>query len=130
MNTELTNWAKTVLFAYKYLGSVCRSIDKRIKTMAVNSFHIGGIWNEGNSVYRVSEKIMKLSDRKVDYINLKLTIEKSLGEMKKENAKLLILRDIKELSAQTVASLLNMSERTYFRKLNIALKEFARIIKN
>ena len=128
MNTELINWAKTVLFAYKYLGAMCRSLDKQIKRMAVNSFYIGGVWNEQNSTYKISEKIIKLSDKKVDYINLKLIIEKCLQEMKQENAKILILRNIKELSSQTVANLLNISERTYFRKLNNALSEFARVM--
>ena len=135
MNTELINWAKTVLFAYKYLGAMCRSIDKRIKKMAVNSFYIGGVWNEENSVYKISERMIKLSDKKVDYINLKLMIEKCLQEMKQENAKLLILRNINGDNphfhmnlSQSVAGLLNISERTYFRKLNFALKEFARIM--
>ena len=128
MNTELINWAKTALFAYKYLGTICRSIDKRIKNMAVNSFYTGGAWSEEYTVYKISEKIIKLSDKKIDYINLKLIIEKSLQNMNKYNAKILILRNIKELSSQSIACLLNVSDRTYFRKLNVALKEFAKVM--
>lgn len=128
MKTKQLTWAKTLLFAYKYLGSLCRSIDKTIKNMAVHSFYVGGVWNEENSVYKISEKMISLSNKKIDYINLKVTIEKILKEMNKNNAKLLILRNIKELSIQTVASVLNISERTYYRKSNLALKEFSNLM--
>ena len=128
MKTKKLIWAKTILFAYKYLGSLCRSIDKTVKNIAVHSFYIGGYWSEGNSTQNISQKILELSNKKIDYINLKVMIEKTLQSMKKDNAKILILRNIKELSIQTIANLLNMSERTYYRKANCALNEFANIM--
>lgn len=122
-NKQLT-WAKTILVAYKYLGTLSRCIDRIINKSALNSFYTGGNWDDKNSVFNISNKILKLTNKKVDYINLKVLVEKILSKMSKDKAKLLILRNIKDLKTSTICNMLNMKERTYYRRTDLALKEF------
>ena len=124
MKTNKIIWAKTMLFAYKYLEAMCNSIDKIIGSIATGSFYHGGAWDDSKNCYNISRKIIRLSDKKIDYINLKVIIEKALNNIDKTYAKILILRNIKELSVATICSLLNFSERTFFRKINLAERSF------
>lgn len=124
MKTKRIEWAKTVLIAYKYLGSMCAAIDKIIKNLAISSHFAGGAYCEKSCCEVVSKKIIALTNKKIDYINLKVLTEKALENMNKKNAKLLILRTIKELNVSTIAEVMNMSERTYFRRISDAENEF------
>lgn len=125
MDNENVVWAKTLLIAYKYLGTLCRGFDKEINSLANNSMYIGGNWNDRQSVIYISNKILELTQKKMDFINIKVLVEKTLKNINTTYAKLLILKYIKELNANTVCNLLNMSERTFFRKLNNAVNEFS-----
>lgn len=127
-NNKQIIWAKTLLNAYKYLGTLCNSIDKLVNLTAKTSFYSGGVWNEANSVYNTSQKIIKLSDRKVDYINLKVIIERVISRMTKKQAKILTLRYIKRIDSKTISKILNMSERSYYRKTLDAIDNFATIL--
>ena len=128
MNNNQTIWAKTLLNAYKYLEALCGAIDKLVENTAKNSFFACGTWSEENSIMNISKKIIRLSDKKVDYINLKVITEKAIGMLDKRNAKVIILKYIKGLDIDTITSVLNMSRRSYFRRINDGLLEFMAIL--
>ena len=118
-------WAKTLLAAYKYLGTMCNAIDRAVEKLAQNSFYSCGVWREENSITNISKKIISLSNKKVDYINLKVVVEKAVKLLSEKGAKILILKFIQGLDNKTIIQTLNMADRTYYRKLNSAAQEFA-----
>ncbi len=122
-------WAKTLLNAYKYLGALCGAIDKLVDSTAKNSFFASGIWSEENSIVNVSKKIMYLTNKKVDYINLKVIVEKAISSMNKISAKIIVLKYIKGIDCETIAKLNNMSLRSCFRRAKNALSEFVLYMK-
>lgn len=130
MKSNKIVWAKTMLFAYKYLENMCNSIDKLVKNIAISSFYHGGDWSDNKSCINVSNKIIRLSDKKIDYINLKILIEKALNNIDEFYAKILILRNVKELSVATICNLFNFSERTFFRKINQAENSFIKAVEH
>ena len=130
MDNKQQVWAKTFLVAYKYLSTLCGAIDKLIDATASNSFYTCGSWSERNAIMTVSERIIKLSDKKVNYINLKVMVEKILGVMPKKYAKVLILKYIKGLEKNEISELMNMSLRSYYRRLKSAIECFALAMKS
>ena len=125
INNEQIIWAKTILVAYKHLGTLCSAIDKVVENTATNSFYSSGFDTSNNSTEKVTQKIIALSKQKIDYINLKVYVEKLLKAMPKHVSKLLILKFIKGVSAEDICDIFNMSNRTYYRKLNKAVEDFA-----
>lgn len=117
-------WARTMLIAYKYLESIINAIDKTFDKTVKASFYMGGSFNDRYNTEAISQRLINLSNKKVDYINIKVLVEKVLSKMDKKYAKALILRYIKEINLTTICNLLNISERTFFRRLNMALKSF------
>ena len=75
MTTKQKNWGKTILSSYNYLQRLCSSIDKLIEDTAVNSYYSYSFIDSRNSITNISSKIINLSNRKIDYINLKILIE-------------------------------------------------------
>lgn len=128
MNNKQLMWARTFLIAYKYLGALCSAIDRLVDTTAENSFFASGIWSETNSIYNVSSRILALSRRKIDYINLKVIVDKVLKKMPKKQAKFLILKYIEQLSPNDIATIMRMSTRSYFRNAKTSLQQFADVL--
>lgn len=129
MNNKQQIWAKTILVAYKYLNTMCGAIDRLVETTAKNSFYVGGIWHNESSVLNISEKILKLADRKIDYINLKVLVEKILKAMPEKLAKVLILKYIKQIKTDDIIDVCNMSIRSYYRRQSKAIESFAEHMK-
>ena len=117
-------WGRTVLSVYNYLGTVTNAIDKVVKARALNSFYYNSTSYGYNDIYSISEHIISLTERKINLINLKLVCEKILGKMKNEHARLLISAFIDKRRAVDTAKYLNISLRSYFRKMKIALETF------
>ena len=74
-------WSKAILSSYNYLERLCNSIDKLVENMAVNSYFSTNLKYGANSVEDLSKKIINLSNRKIDYINLKVLTEQALKQM-------------------------------------------------
>lgn len=121
------SWSKTALDAYRYLPRVCYAYDRIIKTRAYNSAYYGEV-STFNSVEKVVDFILEMSERKKNLINLKIAIEKTLKEMEKKNAKILIMRFIDGMKFCDLAEQFKVSMRTLFRRLNIALESFSNLI--
>lgn len=121
-------WSKTVLTSYNYLQRLCDTIDKIVERTALNSHYICGSWDSNCSVEAVSKKIIKLINKKIEYINLKVAIDKSLEKMNVKHAKLLVLRYIHYFSQEKVCEILNISLRTFYTLLDKAINSFSNIM--
>lgn len=128
MTTNQKLWSKTILSSYNYLEKLCDSLDKLIQNTAVNSYYSYSFKNGENSITNISKKIINLSNRKIDYINLKVLTDKALKDMTKQQAKLLILKFINKIQIDKVCELLQMNRRTAYRRIEKALIEFMDVL--
>lgn len=125
---KLTIWCKSFLSIYSLIPSITKGIDNLILYKGINSCQTSYITS--NSTIKQAESIIGLSQKKVNLINLKVLTDETLLEMSKFNAKLLILRYIDGISIEKIVEVLKISRRSYYRKLNKALKEFEVILKD
>ena len=117
---QLKIWCKTFLNIYRSLEKITVAIDKIVLTTGLNM---------SADVYFTANKIIELTNRKITLINLKLLIEKQLSELPSSYAKLLILKYVDRVRGEDIASVFNISSRTYFRRHNAALKSFELCLK-
>lgn len=117
-------WAKTILSVYRYLERISGAIDKMIERQALNSYYYFSGSSIDNGVLSVSKRIIELSERKVRLINLKVLTEKALKGCDKILGQILIEKYIEGESSDNIAESLNLSPRTYFRRLTQAEEQF------
>lgn len=126
---ELKVWGKTIMSVQKYLERVTKAIDSLISKKAFASCYVSLKNLTEQSADSVANNIINLSERKVNLINLNTICLNALKEIDKISAKILILKYIDGLTSADIASLLEISDRTYFRKLNIAYNDFENWLK-
>lgn len=118
------NWSKTILSVYKFLPRVTYAFDKLVKSRAYNSFATSA-YNLGfNDIMNVANSIINLTQRKNNLINIKVISDKALKSIDKTSAKILIFKYFNNKKSAEIAQILNICNRTYFRKLNVALTHF------
>lgn len=125
MKNELC-WTKTILTVYRYLERICGAIDKIVMQSALGSSNIVGQNYFYNNTLTVSQKIIDLSERKVTLINLKILIEDTLAEINSQDAQLLIVKYLDGKDNSQILETLDMSKRSFFRKLPLAEMSFKR----
>ena len=118
-------WAKTVLSAYRNLERITGAIDKLVETNAYNSFYMGGANFTNNNILSVAERLIELSGRKIRLINLKIMCDMAFENCKLSHSQILIEKYIDGNKAKEIAEKLNLTMRTYFRRLEGAEDEFA-----
>lgn len=128
---ELKVWAKTMLTVQRHLERVTNALDELIYKKAAASAYV----NSKNLMEQTCEKlgnfIINVSETKVNLINLNTICVSALKGIDKTSAKILILKHIENKQSSEIFSLLNMSERTYFRRLNMAYDNFEKwLVKN
>ncbi len=118
-------WAKTLLTIYRYLERIAQGIDNQIDKIAENSFYVTGRNFLSNSTSVVANNIIDLSERKVLLINTKVLIEDTLEMCGQDLAQILIQKYIDGDKAREISERYQMSNRTYFRKLDEGLRQFS-----
>lgn len=121
-NLENEIWGKTLIGLYRHLKTMANSIDNLIKRIGVNSVYNHSVYN---STLLDSNKIIELTERKIKIINLKVVIEKALNKIKPIDLNILSLFYIDGLSQKSVQEVLKISERTFFRRKEIAIARFS-----
>ncbi len=125
---KTNEWAKTLLYVYKYLGRVSDGIDNLIMQKALNSFYVRGEKKAENAVMAVADKLIDLSARKNRLINIKVLADKSLCAIEKGLAQILIERYMDNDDAELISTRHNLNIRTYFRRLNKAEVNFSKAL--
>ena len=123
MNIQI--WCKSFLSIYNILPMLVGSIDKIIYLKSVNSsnYNFESLMGTENQI----KNIVNLTQKKINLINLKVLTDQTLVEMSEEKSKLIVLRFIDNVECKTAIKVLGLSRRTYFRRLNEALKEFEHV---
>ena len=123
------NIVKTTFIIYRFLDKLTRSIDRKIMSRAVNSFYVSEKLLQ-NGVWEVSEDIIDLMDKKVEFINLKLLVEKSLTLLPRNLSRLLIMKYIDGVSNEFISQRLGLTNRTFFRQVSQALAWASKAMKH
>ncbi len=118
---NLKTWIKTIFMVYRHLPRIIDSIDKVFSARALNAGVMSGSAVSYNDVYNLTENLIKLSQKKVALINLKVLANLIAKNIDKNLAKTLILRFIDGYSIKTIAKHFEISERTCYRRINEAL---------
>ncbi len=121
-------WPKTLLSAFRYFERLTENIDSMIDKCAKGSFYVNSNNFMSNSTMVVADKIIALSERKVTLINCKLLVEEGLSLCKADAAEILIKKFIDGDKGKDIAAELNISMRSYFRKLDSSIHKFAQNI--
>lgn len=122
----METWSKTILSVYKYLEALSNSIDDLVVKKSINSaFYSNGRFD---TAYDTANKIMRLTDRKINLINLKVMVEDALAQLPLKHRRILMLRYVDGVKSNEIALLMRVSNRTYFRVKNNAIEHFAKIL--
>ncbi|MEG1499660.1 MAG: hypothetical protein RR400_01110 [Clostridia bacterium] len=121
---ELKIWSKTILSSYKYLKRICCAIDKLVDAEAESSARFYSSNSSSYNSFAIASNMIDYTEKKIALINVKLLTEKVLASIDAEQARLLIKKFINCDTSEKIYSYLGITERTYFRKLNLALSSF------
>ena len=78
--------------------------------------------------YFQAHKMIEFMDRKRKMVNLKIAVDDAINRLDKNNKRLLTLVFFDGVKCETVAKILSVSLRTFFRKKVNALKQFELIL--
>lgn len=127
INNELI-WTKTLLSTYRYLGTITNALDRLFESRAMNGNNMSSKYFSRNNVVSLTTSLIDLIGRKTTLINLKILVEDVLLSMDRDSARILIKKYCDGMTSDEIAKILNVSRRTYFRKLNTALNSFRKYL--
>lgn len=116
--------AETMLRAYPSLESVAEQIDRLVYRRAVLTHSLKSDCVCLNAERQV-EQVVKLMNKKNNLINLKLVTDEILATLDDTAREILTGRYITKEHRDDVIARLGLSLRTYFRRLDKALRTFA-----
>lgn len=112
-------WAKTLLNTYNCLETISSAIDKLVVTQGVNS------GKNTLTTMENAERIINLIQRKKLMVNLKVLTENVIASLNTTSSRILVMKYFDKVKPEICFELLEMSRRTFFRKTNRAIDEFA-----
>ncbi len=110
-------WAKTILKVYRYIDKAIILLDKAVEKLSLRP---------DLTATDVTNRLLNLTERKVNLINLKLIVEKVLASCSVKHLRVLSLKYIQDLKSDEIAEHFNKSRRTIFRLINDAFNEFVK----
>lgn len=124
-NSDLFAYIKVLLRAYKSIPNIISILDKIIEKRATTIIPTSSIYGGKFSTYGEIDHVINLADRKDKLINLYVMTGEMLSCLENQDKKLLTLKYVKMLTSEEIASALNITERTIFRRVNSALNKLA-----
>lgn len=116
--------SEAMIKIYKLLNKKCDIIDKFINNQAL---YFGPCTAEygAEDVYN---NIIELIERKNQLINLKILIDSGLKRLSEEDKKILYLKMNYKISMKEICGILDLKERTAFRKIERAYENLANVL--
>ena len=120
-------WSKTLLSSYKYFERIALKIDSIIENEATSSRNMSLNFVIRNGAFSVADRIIELSERKKNLINLKVLTELTLARLSDENFSIISKRFFENVKIGDIFE--NVSIRTAFRKIDNAVLAFDKALK-
>lgn len=118
--------SETLIKIYRLLKKKCDAIDKFINNHAL---YFGPCTVEYGSL-DVCNNIIDLMTRKNQLINLKIIIDKAMSSLSEKDKKILYIKMNYNLQMSEICGILELKERTAFRRLEKAFENFAEALNN
>ncbi len=118
--------SQAIIKSYKLLYKKCDVLDKLIKNHAVY-FTVDDAEYSATNVYN---HIIELMERKNQLINLKIIIDTALKKLSEMDKKILYLKMNYNHNIENICNILNLSERTAFRKIEQAFNDLTIALNN
>lgn len=113
--------SETLVKIYRIIRKKCDAIDKFINNHAL---YFGPCTAEYGSL-DVCNNIIELMTRKNQLINLKVIIDQAINRLDEKDKKVLLIKMNYNLSMSEVCGILQLKERTAFRRIEKAFENFA-----
>lgn len=118
--------SEAIIKIYRVLNKKCEAIDRFIKNHALyfstNSYEFGSV--------DVCNNILDLMARKNQLINLKIIVDSAINELDKKDKQMLFIKMNYNLSMEEICGILNLKERTAFRRIEHAFLNLAYALNN
>jgi len=118
--------SETLVKIYRLLRKKCDAIDKFIHNHAL---YFGPCTAEYGSL-DVCNNIIELMTRKNQLINLKIIIDKAIKTLNEKDKKILFIKMNYNLQINEICGVLDLKERTAFRRIEKAFENLAEALNN
>ncbi len=121
----ITNYdSEAIIKIYRMLAKKCDVIDRFIK----NHAYYFGPCTEEFGASDVCNNIIDLITRKNQLINLKIIVDNAIEKLSPKDKKVLMIKMHYSISMNEICGILNMKERTAFRRIEQAFDNLADIL--
>ena len=110
-------WIKTLLSTYNNIPEIIKAVDKIIEIQASSLSFISDIYNTEKSTYCQVEKVIDLSERKNNLLNIYLITKNLFSALDEEERLFIERRFVFNWTAEELAVEYEVSTRTIFRKI-------------
>jgi len=118
--------SEAIVKIYRLLSKKCEAIDNFIKNHALyfgtNTYEFGAI--------DVCNNIIDLITRKNQLINLKVIVDSAIHKLSEKDKQVLFIKMNYNLSMNEICGVLNLKERTAFRRIEQAFENLADALNN
>ena len=109
-------WIKTLLSVYNNLPEIIKSVDKIIEINASSVSFVSDIYNAEKSTYAQVEKVIDLTERKNNLLNIYLITKNLLSCVSDENRLFLKRKFVYNWTSEDLAEEYQICVRTVFRR--------------
>lgn len=122
-------WIKTLLSSYSTFPEIIKTIDKIIELQASTVSFSSDVFNGSKSTYQQVERVIDLTERKNSLLNIYLVTQKMLKKVSPEDYDFLEKRFMYNWKIEELASELNVTMRTVYRKIEKLIDEIYQNLK-
>lgn len=115
---KLKFWIKTLFGAYSTLPEIIKTIDKIIELQASSVSFVSDIYNKEGSAFDQMEKVINLSERKNNLLNIYLMVKNLYQSLSAESVEIIEKKYLYGYSVDDLARDLGVSSRTIYRKVD------------
>ena len=111
-------WIKTLFASYSTLPEIIKTIDKIIELQASSMSFVTDIYNVEGSAMNQVEKVINLSERKNNLLNIYIMVGELYKSLDIESVDIIEKKFLYGYSAESLARDLGYSSRTIYRKID------------
>lgn len=122
-------WIKTLFSSYSIIPEIIKTVDKIIELQASSVSFVNDIYNTEKSAYSQLEKVIDLSERKNNLINIYLMVKELYKMLDDQSVELVEKKFLYNYSTEDLARETGLSARTIYRKFDRIMDDVYEICK-